>query len=186
MPEDDIAQQSDKVERQPEKSPENTAREATDSMGDLVKSRMDSMADQKDPERLADPRRAKFASFMLGRPEIFDPAAKDGQVLLPGMDARAKGMAAKDALRPAETSPGGVGDRSADGAAAKAEPAAHTRETPVRQSVEQGRQTGDTPGGLAGKQLEEFLKTVAPQPIAEVRGPGEAGQPMDEKSRPEA
>src|SRR5262249_4227869 len=100
--------------------------------------------------------------------------------------ARAKGMAAKDALRPAETSPGGVGDRSADGAAAKAEPAAHTRETPVRQSVEQGRQTGDTPGGLAGKQLEEFLKTVAPQPIAEVRGPGEAGQPMDEKSRPEA
>src|SRR5262249_50079254 len=75
--------------------------------------------------------------------------------------------------------------RSGDGAAAKAEPAPQAREMAVRESVEPGRQTSDTQGGLAGKQLEEFLKTVAPQPMAEGRRPGEGGQPIDDKSRPE-
>src|SRR5262249_18979609 len=100
MADDDITQQqSDRVsekERSVERTSERAACEATASLNDLLKRKKDALAEQKDSDWLADPKRAKFASLMLGRPEIFDPDAKDGQALVKGMDAGARGATAGD------------------------------------------------------------------------------------------
>src|SRR4030095_6532528 len=168
MAEDDRVEQSEKVsekEKPAEKTSENVAREATGSLGDLVKMTKDEMADQKNRDRMENPMRAKAASVMLGRPLIFDSTAKDGQVLVPGMEAKAKGMVARDA----------VVQEDASKAARKEAGGADSRS-------EQGREMKETPGGDPGKQFEQLLKNdVAPEQARS----GEQGQAVDEKARPE-
>lgn len=96
MADDDRPEQSDKVsekDRAPEQESENASREAVGSFDDLIKMKQEAMADQKDPARLEDHSRAKFASVKFGRPEIVD---EQGSVLVKGMEARPKDIAGQD------------------------------------------------------------------------------------------
>src|SRR5262249_38126514 len=70
--------------------------EAPKSLDDVLERRRQEIADQKDPTRLQDPKRAKFASLKFGRPELVD---EDGSVMVTGMPATSKGLVARDDVR---------------------------------------------------------------------------------------